>query len=373
MSFSISFDEESIGTLSPTQIENFSFVSSIYKIYSGAKLTIKDFTKTLNNKLKTGQTVSVSFFNREGDIEYENKMAVLSYAKSGSGQFIEYVNVTLISAIFFEDTEKSITRTGNVGQIVRSILTEEFKIDSDKMSIEDTDDRVRRRYQLSEKSQDFLKRITKYGTSLNTSVYLYTAPDGIIYLKSIYNMITEQPLVVLTTMLADRMAEKEEGNDTLKARLMTSYSLNATGKSAVAVLNNVFCTDNFRFSSDLYDHWESYSTEKDNSQSAVESPRKTKFFNWNMTPDDAKAFALRDFFEETINTYSLDCTVEGWPLKDLLVGTAVYLLLPYEPSVKSSTGADINLGEGVYLITQSTFMYENREEILVLSLSQVNS
>ena len=372
MSFKIVFEEDSIGELSPSQIENFSFVSSIFKLYSGCKFIIKDFSKSLNNRLKTGMKVGVSFFVDEGEESF-NEMAVLSFSKTGSNKFIEYVDITLISAIFFENTINTLTRTGNVGQIVKDILSKEFKLEEKQLVLEDTDDRVRRRYQLAEKSQDFMKNLMKYGTYLNTSVYLYTSPDGKIYLKSSYSMVTEQPKTAFTTSLADKLIEKPEGSDTVVGLVMSSFNINATGKNAVATMDNVFCTDNFKFSSDFDSHWETYSPEKDNSQSAIHSPTKTRFFNWNLTPDDAKAIAIRDFFEETSDTYSLLCTFDGWSLKEVNLGSPVYLILPYEPTVKSSTGADINLGEGIYLITQVKLLFNNRSETMAVSLSQISS
>lgn len=373
MSFSIEFQEPSIGLLSPPQIDSFSFVSSIYKMYAGAKFIVKDFSRALNNKLKTGMKVTVSFFDTEEKFEVKNNMSVLSFSKTGSSNIIDFIQITLVSSMYFEDTMNSIAREGNVGQLINNILTTEFKDSVPNVSIISTDDRVRRRYQLSEKSQDFLKRILKYGIKDNMPVYLYSAPDGTMYLKGIYDMITEQPLVALAPLQSDEVMASPEASDTLKERVVTSYGLESSGKNAISEMVSIFCTQNFKFSTNLDSYVDSTSIEKGNSQSFIDSPKKTKFFNWNYTPDDAKAIAVKEFFEETINTYTLVANLIGFPLKDIMIGSTVYFILPFDPTATSSTGAKINLGEGKYLITQVTLIYENKMESMSLVLSQIAS
>lgn len=373
MSFCVSFEDESIGKLAPPYIESFSFVSSIYKMYSGAKLVIKDMSKTLSNKLKTGLKVEVSLFEREKDEKCSNNMAVFSFSKSGSGQMVDTIEVTLISAMFFENTINSLARSGNVGQIVYDILSTEFKGSAPNLDISPTDDRARRRYQLSEKAQDFLKRIVKYGIKDNMPIYLYSAPDGYVHLKGLYEMISDTPTVALSTVLSSQETLTTENGNTLKEKIITGYVLNAFGKNAVSTIDNIFCVDNFSFSSDLDNHLESDSIEKGNSQVAVESPKKVRFLNWNYTPDDAKAIAAKEFFDETSDTFTLDCTLTGFQVKDIFLGSAVYMILPYEPTANSATGNKINLGEGIYLITQIKLLYSDKKETMALSLYQIAS
>lgn len=371
MNFSIKFGEQTIGEISKAHVDSFSFISSIFRMYSGAKFVIKDATKTLNNCLKTGMKVTVTFFNDTKS--YENKMRVLSFNKKGSGEVVDFIEVVLVSAMYFEEVTKTMTYSGSVSSIITDVFNNVFKETNPTISFCSTEDRTRRRYQLAEKTQDFLKKIIKYGIKSGLPVYLYSAPNGIMYLKGVYDMISDNPKIVASSMLASQLIQLPKNSGSLSELVFFGHSFGINTRDSFSSVKNIFCTKNFKFSTQLPDEVSYNGTEVNNSQSEVSSPSKTRFFNWNYTPDDAQAIAIRDAFEETINTFTMTASFKDFLVDELTLGTCIFVILPFDPTTTNSTGSKINLGEGKYLITQVSYIYENKTFKTVASLSQIAS
>lgn len=371
MNFKIDFGDQSIGALSRPQIDSFSYTGSIFKIYAGAKLTIKDVTKTINNQLKTGMKAKVIFYDDKKS--YENEMRVLSFSKANTGNAVDYVDVVLVSAMYFDDTTKTMTYSGSISQILTDVFDNVFVDSVPKKNFVSTEDRIRRRYQLSEKTQDFVKRILKYGIRGSLPVYLYNAPDGTLYLKGVYDMISENPKVAASSVAASQLIQQPEGESTLSELIFWSHTLGANSKDTSSVIKNIFCTDNFAFSTKLANEVECCSVEKNNCQAEIETPSKTKFFNWNYTPDDAQSIAVKEAFEETIGTFGLSATFQDFIIDELALGSTVFVILPFEPTVSNNSGAKVNLGEGKYLITQVTYIYEEHQSRTIASMLQIAS
>lgn len=371
MNFKIEFGEQSIGSLSRAQIDSFSFTASIFNLYAGAKLTLKDVTKTINNQLKTGMRCQVIFY--DNNKSYTNEMRVLSYSKVNSSNAVDYVDLILVSAMFFDDVTNTMTYTGSVSQILTKVFDNLFVDSVPKKSFVSTEDRTRRRYQLSEKTQDFVKRILKYGIRGNLPVYLYNAPDGTLYLKGVYDMISENPKIVASSISASQIIQQPEGASTLSELIFWSHTFGANTKQSSSLVNNIICTENFAFSTQLANEIECYSVEKNNAQAEVETPIKTKFFNWNYTPDDAQSIAVKEAFEETVGTYYLSATFQDFIIDELTLGSTLLVILPFQPTASNNTGASVNLGEGKYLVTQLTYIYEEHQSRTIASMLQIAS
>lgn len=358
MTFKIRLGHPDIGDLSMAQIDSFSYMASIFRLYAGAKFILKDMTKTVNNMLKTGMEATVTFQSEEKT--YVNEMRILSFNKGSDDYVGDRIEIILISAIYFENEIKTMTHAGPVSQILSNVFTNILKNSAPKIDFVTTEDRARRRYQLGERSQDFAKRITKYAIKGNLPVYLYSAPDGVVHLKGVYDMMTSVPKVVLSSISASKLIKMPNNDSSMSELIYFGHSFSSNTKYTSSLITNVFCTKNFKFPTQLADTSVYTGSDYDNPQAEIGSPPKTKFYNWNLTPDDAMAIAVREAFEETANAYTMSSTFRGLIVDELQLGSTVMSILPYEPTATGTNGSKVNLGEGKYLITQINYIYENK-------------
>jgi len=360
MVFYLEFENSSIGKLSEVQIDSFSYVCNIFKLYAGAKIVIKDFAKKTNNLIKSGMPVNVVFTDNDKK-SYVNRMRILSFTKVPEPQtnFTDYLEITLVSAMYFDNIISSSAHKGTVSNIIEEIISKNFSNSVKEYKITQTDDLIRRRYQLEERSQDFMQRICKYGIKNKLPVYLFFDSKGILNLASVDDMIKSEPKYVANTVLADQTFQIPADNESLSKITFFDFQLLNSGKNANTIINSIFTTDNFRHSTAIVGSLTYSSAEYNNSQASEESPTKTVFYNWNLAPSDAYSIAARKSFEDTIYTYSLSASFNGFMVDELMLGSVIYIILPFTPTETSSKGAKINLGEGKYMVTQLSYLYEN--------------
>ncbi len=372
MTFFINFDKSDLGVIPYEAIHYFSFKCSIFKLYAGAKVSLMDVTKTYNNKIKMGMSAQIVFLDDE-DKTYVNNMRVLSVVKKKTTDVVDSFDIVFISAFFFDDAVNTMTYSGSVSGILSDVFTNVFKDSVPKIDFSVTEDRIRRRYQLSEKTQDFVKKIIKYGIKENMPVYLYSSADGTVYLRGVSEMINGRPRVYISSILASQLIEIPEDNKDALELIYYGNSFNSDIKKGSSRVRNIFCTKNFKFPTTLADNIECNGLEYGNSQTDTPTSPRIKFYNWNYTPDDAKAIAVREAFEETVGTFTMSATFMGMLVGDLNVGSTVMCVLPYNPTVSGNNGTEINMGEGKYLITSLSFNYEDNNLTTEAIMSQVSS
>lgn len=372
MEFSVDFLESPIGILTKDKIGSLSFIASIFRFYTGARLQIKDVTKTYNNLLKNGMPVDIAFSDE--NVSYTNHMRVLSFSRpvKDTDPLIDEYDVTLVSSVYFEDTLGTVAHTGSVSTITEDVCRNRLHIEPSALDILQTDDLVRRRYQLGERAQDFLVRLSKYGTSSRTPVYLYHDEKGMVNLRSVADMVSVQPVWALCGTTVEREGVVFDPSiGTLRYR---SLALANDMKKACSGIEEVFTTENFFSASDTAGSLVYNSVETDNNQSAASTPRRMGFYGWNKAPSDAFALAVRDTFESTAFTYSASVDLLGFQMERLPIGSTAYIILPHSPTERSGSGEDANLGEGRYLVTQAVYSYTGGTDYTTsLSLIQVAS
>lgn len=374
MVFYLEFTNSSIGRLSQAQIDSFSFACSIFKLYSIAQVVIKDFTKEINNMIKSGMPVDVVFTDNDNKT-YVSKMSVLSFKKVPSPQtsFVDYTEVTLVPAMYFDGKMSSSAHKGTVHDILEEILSKQFQDSVTNKDIVQTEDLIRRRYQLGERPQEFMERITKYGVKGKMPVYMYFDSKGTLNLGSIADMVSSQPKYIANSVLADQLYQIPGDGETLNKLNFYNFQMSNLGKGACSQIDSIFTVEGFRTTTDIVDSLTYTSPEYNNSQAQKTSPPKTKYFDWNLAPNDAFAIAAREAFEETAYTYSLSASFSGFAIDELPLGSVLYVILPYEPTALGNNDSKINLGEGLYMVTQLKFTFESNVMSTSATMIQVAS
>lgn len=356
MDFEITFEDEYLGTLSKTEIEYFAYFCSLLRITASCKLLLKNIDTLKINKLKVGTPFTVKFYGEEES--YENKMKIFSIDKKESSGLVEYIKILAISPLFFDKNESTQAYEGSVSQIVNTMLKKELK-DIKSTEIETTEDIGRIRYRISEEPLDFLTRILKYGNIGNNPVYIYFDAKGKFNLKGVESLKSSNPRYISIPFLADKENIKIEQEDSIQKITMMSYSLGTNKESKISKVNSIFTTELFKSPDDIETEVTSNSVQENNASVYTPYPTRTDYYDWYVCPNDAKSIAVKRNFEELGVFQILQATYSGFLIKELDLGLLHYFVLPYTPTEKSSNGADVNSGEGLYMVRDTMYIFEN--------------
>lgn len=368
----IEFEDSPIGVVHYTRILRLSFICSIFKVFSMANVVLNGLAKKYFNDMKSGLPVNFVFVDDNGK-EYINKMKVLSFSKLPDSEFntSDIMEVTFISAMYFDKSSGTLVHEGSVGTIYDNIMSKFFRISVREYSGISTEDIPRRRYQTGERTLDFMKRILKYGVQGNMPVYLFHDAKGVLNLRGISEMSKSIPEYTAIPALVGT-SENMSQSSTNAYLLMWDFISEFNGRTTASRVDNIFTTSNFRFNDKVMSSYSFRSLETGNSQIFDSIPSRTKFYGWNLAPNDAFAISAKESFESTANSCILKGTFKGMDVGRLGLGSTIDVQLPtYGNNAKNSKGEAANLGEGRYLITDLEFSITKDGVQTVASMMQV--
>lgn len=368
MDFAIVFDDQYLGTLSKTEVDYFAFYCSILKVNATCKFILKSIDKENLNKIKVGTPFTVKFY--DNNVSYENKMKILTFSKVEGEGITDYVKIIAVSPLFFNNSESTIAYSGSVSQIINTLLKTDLK-DITNYNIETTEDRNRIRYRVAEEPQEFITRIMKYGNINGNPIYMYHDAQGCFNLKGISSLKSTPPAYISVSSLTEKGDVKIEISDSIQQLTMMNYTFNINNGKQVSNITSIFNTELFKCPNDV----DYYSSTKglQEGNASVESvyPSRTDFYDWYVCPDDAKSISLKRNFEDLGMFQLLSATYTGFMIKELDLGKIHYVILPYNPTEKSSNGSDVNSSEGTYMVMDTTFIFENGVAKTQATMTQV--
>lgn len=368
----IEFEDSPIGVVSYTRILRLSFICSIFKVFSMANMVLNGLAKKYFNDMKSGLPVNFVFVDDDNK-SYVNKMKVLSFSKLPDTEYnvSDIMEVTLISAIYFDKSVGTLVHDGSVGTIYDNIMAKFFKTSVTEYKGIPTEDIPRRRYQTGERTLDFMKRILKYGVQGNMPIYLFHDSKGVLNLRGISEMsksipgYTAIPALVGST---DGMSQSSTNAYLLMWDLISEFN----GRTTCSRIDNIFTTENFKFNDKVISSYSFRSAETGNNQIFDSIPSKIKYYGWNLAPNDAFAISAKESFESTSNSCIFKATFRGADVGRLNLGSTIDVQLPtYGNTAKNSKGESSNLGEGRYLITDLEYSLSGDGVQTVVSMIQV--
>lgn len=371
MNFYLDFKDSSIGTVYPKNLLAFRFDCSLFKTFSMARLQSVLMTKDIYNILKCGMPVDIVFFDDKE--KYVNEMRVLSFDKApnenrDSQNFIE---IFLISSIYFDNSKGTMVHEGSVGNIIQDIMKTTFRTTVRDFSGSSTDDMPRRRYQTEERTLDFIQRILKYGYRNNMPVYFYYDAKGTLNLRGVYDLISMSPKCEAHSLYSEQIGTHELIDKAENSIRMYGFHTKYNGKSAVSKVENRFTVKNFRYMDGVIDSYTFTGAGSLSNQVQTGVPPKVKFYGWNLAPTDALSIAAKDTFEETCEACQFEARFQDFPINKIKLGDTITITLPYDKTVKNSLGEKSSLGDGKYLITGLSFCYENGTYVTESHMVQV--
>ena len=356
MNFAITFDDEYLGTFSKTEVSYFAYYCSLLKINATCKIILKSVDSTKLNKIKIGTPFTIKFYN---DSEfYENKMKIITFSKAESNGAVDYVKILGVSPLFFNNNESTQAYGGSVSQILNNLLKKDLN-NIVNTSIETTEDKSRIRYRIAEKPQEFISRIMKYGNIGNSPIYIYYDAKGCFNLKGVSSLIKASPSYISIPSSVDKANIKIELEDSIPKLTMMSNVFNINNGNQVSQIVSIFNTELFKCPNTVDVSVISSSTQENNASVESSYPSRTDFYDWYICPDDAKNISIKNSFEDLGMFQLLSATYSDFLIKQLDLGNIHYVILPYTPTEKSTNGADVNGGEGLYMVLDTTFIFEN--------------
>lgn len=349
-------------------IKSFSFVEDIDKMYTGAKLILKDVSSYILNSLKLGQEVTFVFKEIVGNLSYKNYMKILAIAPvTENNALLNELEITLISHWYFETFIKTQKHTGSVGSIIRTICSNNQKEKVfPKYDISDTQDTIRIRYQTKEKLQDFMKRIVPFGIIDNEPVYLYSDSKGSLNLKGLSSFQKGTVKYVLipdsVQRLEDTSLQAIKSNGMIPVRMNSFHTILAL-QTASSSEKQYFLTENF--AGEGYSTVSYYNAESSNTKISSISPPSTRCWNWNYLPQDAFALSVWEYFQKNLGAFSIQCSLIAPTIDYFHLGAKVKVFLPSN----SNNINDILTGSSSpsYIITHIERKYSNYQEMTVFT------
>lgn len=374
MQVSIIFDDASIGVFSESEIDYFAYYCSIFKINATCKIIIKSPLSSRINKLKVGTPFTVTF---SSDSEsYSNKMQILTFARADNDAVIS-MTILGVSPLFFNNTEFTCAYTGTVEKIVKRVIATDLTKEITEKKIETTDDRSTIRYRIAEEPQEFISRMMKYGSINGGPIYIYHDAKGVFNLRGIESMKSadENTKYVSFTPEGEYSNLKSKLDTTSPTLTMTSANLAINNGKQISQITSKLCTELFRSSkvtpSEMKEDIEQWSIQKNNASVAMCYPSRTDFYDWYISPDDAKCMAYKKGFEDLGMFQLLKATYIDFKIKELDLGNIHYVLLPYTPTETSSNGSLVNNSEGEYLVLETTFIHQDSINKTEATLTQI--
>ena len=364
------------GYLNPAFIVGIKFQVDIFSLYARAQVRLSDITKSLYNQIQTGMNIIIQFYEpKEGSkVYYENKMKVLSFSKkpaSGSNP-VDIIDVSLISAWYFDSEIKFSSYHGNFGEIVSQLVSS--KTDYFNLDLGSTDDMSRYRYRLGETDQEFIIRMMKFGYKGNLPVYLYSDAKGNLKLRGVTDFVSESSQVVATTDSAEQTSSLPSSVKNYSRLRITKYKCMSDADNSSSKTTTAFTTSNFLLptgSDEIEGGITLNNTENGNVQSYSKTPVKYNFKNWNLTPDDALAISIKENFEKNIYTYYVVAITPEFVFDRVDLGGKISLYLPYARNKSTINGKNVNLGEGEYIISHIDYIFKNNQRVTRFNLVQI--
>lgn len=353
---------DSKGNLPNIYIKSFSFVEDLDKMYTGAKVILKDISTALLNSLSIGQEVNFNL-KRSGDITYVNPMRILSIVPvTENKKFVNELEITLISKWYFDNIADSAVHTGTFGGIVKKIC-EKYKSIIGSYDIEETEDPSRIRYQTKERTQDFMKRMIPFGTLQKLPVYLYSDFRGYLNLRGLATFANASPKYAF---LPDLVAKREEvSTSAIKEKGMIPLRLNdyhtlISLQDSNSKGNVSFSTSNFFSTSKITSSAILSNAENSNAKVLTKTPYSYICKNWSYLPQDALTQSIYEYFQKNLYSFSVTGTLMGMNLDTIQLGDKVRVLLPSDTTsitdlLTSSTSPN-------YIITHIERKFSQKEE-----------
>ena len=340
--------------------ESFIFTEDINKLYSGAKLVLKELGSEMFEVLKTGQSVDIVLYG-QNDVEYTNHMKVMQVNRVPvpNSALISNVEVTLISSWYFEPLIETKVYRGNVGNIISEIYERKFKNIELNSSFSSTSEPVRIRYQIAEKTQNFMKRLIPYGSISNYPLYLYTDSRNTLNLKGLNDFINSYvKYAYVSDYVSTIQANVANATNTYNTIRMKGYRLNSSSQLSSSKQTTYFTTDNFVCSSDKATSSKLANAETSNSLSKVTTPPTIKYTNWAMTPQDALNATTKQFYDENLDIYTLSCTLYGFAVDEAKLGGLIKVVLP-----KSENQSEEANGSAGYVIQHVDYVWQGDQAV----------
>lgn len=376
MQVAIVFDDEAIGVFSETEVDYFAYYCSIFKVNATCKIVVKiplTLTKKVN-KLKVGTQFTVKFWNKSES--YNNKMRILTFSRTDDEGTIA-ITILGVSSLFFNNTEATCSYEGTVSQIINKVVQLDLKNDIKLTHIDSTDDRASIRYRIAEEPQEFISRIMKYGSKNGGPIYVYQDAKGFFKLRGIesFKSVSDNLKYVSITQFGEQNDVKTNLDDTSTRLTMLSANLAINNGKQISQITSKLCTELFRSSSttptQMKEEITQWSIQKNNASVALQYPSRTDFYDWYVSPDDAKSMAYKTGFEDLGMFQLLKANYGDFMIKELDLGNIHYVVLPYEPSEPSSNGSIVNSSEGEYMVVETTFIRQDGVNKTEATLTQI--
>lgn len=332
MHLKINFADSSVGILPETYISSFSFVEDIDKLYTGAKIIIRDLAQNIYNQLKIGANVEVTFYGSVDNDSYKNYMRILEVKKVASSEdLVNVVDVTLISNWYFETSLETKSYRGSVGTIIQKIYETKFKELKLNSNIIATEDPSRIRYQISETSQNFMKHLLLKGYSQNSPLYLYTDSRNTLNLRSLSDFLSSNcnysyvPDDVQTTGEYSSISAQQENTSLIRLR---NYKEKFTTQDTSSQHTSYFTTSAFASSTTQAPYVTLRNAEFNNNQVSLTSPKTINYKDWSYTPQDALALSIKEYYSKSLGAFAVAGSIDGLCLNEARLGSLIKIILP---------------------------------------------
>ena len=358
-------------------IKSFVFSCSIHKLYSGAKLILKDFCKMYFNEIKNGMEVTVTLREAEpencteGQNQFTNHMRVLSFQKIPGTESVltDEVEINLISSWFFVNKIGTGVYIGSVGEILSGLCETLISANAGFARGEfytSTSDPGRRRYQINEKIQSFMKKLLKYGyvgavdaqKRLTSAypIYLYMDAKNQLNLRCLGDYLNGSIKYSYLPDQAD-LAFNKSGKVSLGQNVirLVNYKIVTSKEPTASSETTYFTTAGFTSMAGFQTKSKMTNSENNNPSTAATTPDVVLYKKWDLTPQDAFATSIKEYCETNLNTFALVGVLNGFELNAAALGELVAVTLPAKDTAQ--TGQTIS--NGGYVVDKVEYVFEN--------------
>lgn len=335
-------------------ISSFVFTEDINRLYSGAKIVFKELGPDMFEALKVGQAVDIVLY--EGETPYKNHMRIMEVNRVTSAQsaLLSNVEVTFISSWYFDSLVTTKAYKGNISVILTEIYENQLKNSDISIDLHATSDVSRVRYQISEKTQDFMKRIIKYGSIGNTPLFLYTDSRNVLNLRSLSDFVNSYTKYAYFTEASASLSSTQGATTNYNPVKMLKYSLNNASQLAASKQTTYFTTSHFVCSTDKTTAATFSNAETSNTLTGTTTPVTVKYTNWSLTPQDALNISTKAFYDENLDVFTVSCTLPGFMLQAAQLGNLIKVVLP-----KSENSTEEATGSAGYVVQHVDYTWQN--------------
>lgn len=363
MLYTIYLEDDKVETNLITSVE---LTSDITDMFMRCRIQLNNLAARTFNNVKTGMNIKLVIEDDDKDV-YRINLKLLKFNKIPGNQNIlkDILIIDAISSYYFSNYPETLCHTGNISEIIKTIVNNKYRKLFNKIEINDTEDTVRVRYQIGENTLDFVKRILKYGRIKGLPIYLYPTLKGDLKLFGIYDMIKQNTEYYF-------VAPSDSGT-TSKSKtevIMAGYRFFSNVQDSASKIKTIFSNDLFiPYTIKLGRSTVLSDTEIGNSQSETLSPPRVLYMPWYYTPEDSYSTAVKQNFEANIDTYKVVVMVKSVFIKKIDVGSLVHIRIPKE---LSSSNEYYPLGEGDYIVKNCAIKISPTNQTTRYELIQAN-